>query len=52
MYKVVSNAKKTKYSIKGNWKSYTYWKYLKDYGKKFASTSLNHYQGLMEWTLS
>ena len=27
-------------------------KYLKDYGKKFASTSLDHYQGLTEWTPS
>ena len=31
MYKVVSNANKTKSSIKGNRGSYTYWKYLKDY---------------------
>ena len=36
VYKVVSNANKTKSSIKGNWESYTHWKYLKDHGKKLA----------------
>ena len=43
IYKVVSNANKTKSNIKGNRKSYTHWKYLKDHGKKLALTSLDYY---------
>ena len=49
--KVVSSISKIKSSIKENQESHIYWKYLKNHGKKLASTSLDLYLGLIEWML-
>ena len=50
-YKNVSNANKTKSNIKRKQENFIHWIYLKDYGKKSASTLLDLYQNQMEWTL-
>jgi len=36
MYRVASNANRTKFNTKGRQKNYIHWKYLKDHGKKSA----------------
>ena len=44
MFNDVSNANRTKYSIKRKQENYTYWKYHKDLGRKSVLILLAHYQ--------
>ena len=47
-FKDVSNANRTKYSIKRKQKNYTHWKYHKDLGRKSVLILLAHYQSQIE----
>jgi len=51
MCKVASSVNRTKSNIRRNQENYTHWKYLKDYGKRLASISLDIYLSLIEWML-